>query len=206
MSSPPEFFLFDLGKVLVDFDHRRACRQLHELTGVDDQRVWEILFDSGLETEYELGLAPELFCQRLRDALHTDMSDRSLLEAHADIFSLRHAMVPLVSQLSVAGYPLGILSNTCPSHWQHCCRKFRLVRTLFETTVLSFEVGAMKPVPTIFHAAIERAGVEPRRILFVDDIRQNVEAACAAGLDAVHYSTTYHLSRELMLRGVSFNF
>ena len=202
----PEFFLFDLGNVLVRFDHQQACRQLQQLLGVDEQRVWEILFERGLEREYESGLPTEAFCQRLREFVSGEVSDRRLLEAHAEIFTLNHSMVPLINQLSAAGHALGILSNTCPSHWQHCCRKFRLVRTLFETTILSFEVGTMKPDPAIFHAAIECVGVVPPRILFIDDLQQNVETAQAMGFDAVLYSTTSDLCRELMARRVPLNY
>ena len=203
---PPEFFLFDLGNVLVHFDHLLACQQLQPLLGGDAEQIQKVLFERGLEREYESGLSGEEFCQRLREAFSSDASDRLLLEAHADIFSLSHSMVPLVNQLSAAGHALGILSNTCSSHWQHCCRKFRLVRTLFETTILSFEVGAMKPDPAIFHTAIERVGVVPARILFVDDLEQNVETARTMGFDAVRYSTTREFCRELMARHVALNF
>lgn len=203
---PPEFFLFDLGNVLVHFDHQLACQQLQALLGGDEQQIWEVLFERGLEREYESGLPAEVFCQRLRDTFSSEATDRMLLEAHADIFTLSHSMVPLVNQLSAAGHALGILSNTCPSHWQHCCRKFRLVRTLFETTVLSFEVGSMKPDPAIFHTAIERVGVVPARILFVDDLPQNVEIARSMGFDAVLYSTMREFCRELMARHVTLNF
>ncbi|MBB75585.1 MAG: hypothetical protein CMJ75_13845 [Planctomycetaceae bacterium] len=206
MLEPPEFLLFDLGNVLVHFDHRVACQQLQALLGGDEQQIWEVLFERGLEREYESGMPAEAFCQRLREAFSSEASDRMLLEAHADIFTLSQSMVPLVNQLSAAGHALGILSNTCSSHWQHCCRKFRLVRTLFETTVLSFEVGAMKPDPAIFHKAVERVGVAPARILFVDDLQQNVEIARAMGFDAILYSSAREFCRELMARQVSLNF
>ncbi len=110
---PPEFFLFDLGNVLVHFDHLLACQQLQPLLGGDAEQIQKVLFERGLEREYESGLSAEEFCQRLREAFSSDASDRLLLEAHADIFSLSHSMVPLVNQLSAAGHALGILSNTC---------------------------------------------------------------------------------------------
>ena len=64
----------------------------------------------------------------------------------------------------------------------------------------------MKPDPAIFHTAIERVGVVPARILFVDDLEQNVETARTMGFDAVRYSTTREFCRELMARHVALNF
>ncbi|MFD1828823.1 HAD family hydrolase [Streptomyces desertarenae] len=48
-------------------------------------------------------------------------------------------------------------------------------------------VGVAKPDPEIYGIAVERAGVPAGRCLFVDDRRENVEAAAALGMGALHY-------------------
>ena len=50
-----EFIYFDLGNVLISFDHSRACQQIAELTGISPRRAEQILFDSGVQNQYERG-------------------------------------------------------------------------------------------------------------------------------------------------------
>ncbi len=115
-------------------------------------------------------------------------------------------MLPLVAQLGQAGHRLGILSNTCDSHWQFCRRRFRIIDEGFEVHALSYRIGTAKPEPGIFEAAAELAGVTPQEIFFVDDLPQHVAGAKAVGLDAVHYTTAAAVVAELRSRGIRFNY
>jgi putative hydrolase of the HAD superfamily len=44
-----------------------------------------------------------------------------------------------------------------------------------------------KPDPRIYQLTCERLGVPPEASVFVDDNRDNVEAARAVGIEAVHF-------------------
>jgi putative hydrolase of the HAD superfamily len=56
---------------------------------------------------------------------------------------------------------------------------------LFDGVVISGEVGMHKPQAEIFLLGAERAGVEARNCVFVDDLRQNCEGAEAVGMTAI---------------------
>jgi putative hydrolase of the HAD superfamily len=56
---------------------------------------------------------------------------------------------------------------------------------LFDGVVISGEVGMHKPQAEIFLLGAERAGVEARDCVFVDDLRQNCEGAEAVGMTAI---------------------
>ncbi|MFD4568891.1 HAD family hydrolase [Streptomyces sp. NPDC058467] len=68
---------------------------------------------------------------------------------------------------------------------------------LADDVVSSARVGIAKPDPRIFEIAVERAGVPAERCLFVDDTPENVEAAAALGMRAVHYREPEDLRRAL---------
>jgi putative hydrolase of the HAD superfamily len=72
----------------------------------------------------------------------------------------------------------------------------------FDAYVLSYEVGAMKPEPRIYAAAIEAAQCAPQECFFTDDIPEYVEGARQAGIDAVVFEGAEALERELRARGV----
>ena len=55
MSRKLAFLYFDLGNVLLRFDHEIACQQMAKVAAVSADRVREIVFESGLELQYERG-------------------------------------------------------------------------------------------------------------------------------------------------------
>jgi putative hydrolase of the HAD superfamily len=72
---------------------------------------------------------------------------------------------------------------------------------LFDGVVISGDVGLHKPQPEIFLLGAERAGVEPRDCVFVDDLRENCEGAEAVGMTPILHrgaeSTVPELERLL---------
>lgn len=56
---------------------------------------------------------------------------------------------------------------------------------IFNHIIDSCEEGVRKPEPEIFHIALERAGVKPEEVLFLDDFEANLEAAKALGIDGI---------------------
>jgi HAD superfamily hydrolase (TIGR01509 family) len=115
-------------------------------------------------------------------------------------------MLPVVAHLQQAGYRLGILSNTCESHWELCTGRFRIVAECFSVYALSFQIGATKPNAAIFQKAAELAGTPPEKIFYVDDYAEHVAGAQRVGFDAVQYTSTPQLVADLRSRGMRLNY
>jgi putative hydrolase of the HAD superfamily len=202
------FFYFDLGNVLLTFDHGIACRKLAALANTTPALVRMIVFDTDLQWRYERGEITthefaEHFCRETGTRADIDQLER----ACAEIFELHVPIVPLVAQLKAAGHRLGILSNTCAAHWQYVFDgRYRILRELFEVYALSYELKSMKPEPQIYQAAAAMAGVAPQDIFFTDDRLDNVQGALAAGYDAVPFVSAQQLQRDLHRRGVRLNY
>ncbi|MEV8317495.1 GNAT family N-acetyltransferase [Streptomyces sp. NPDC059900] len=62
------------------------------------------------------------------------------------------------------------------------------IADLAHTVVGSAGVGIVKPDRRIYEIALERAGVRAERCLFVDDRKENVDAAVALGMTGLHYT------------------
>lgn len=202
----PRFLYFDLGNVLLRFDHRVGCRQMAQAAGIAPELVWSVSFEGELFDGFERGRVSgdeyyRLFCERTGSAPDRD----ELLLASSDIFHLEPHTAALVGQLMLAGQRLGILSNTNEAHWQFVKERYEILNG-FEQFALSFRLGAMKPDGAIYAAAAELAGVSPEEIFFVDDRPENVAGALRAGFDAVQFTTAAALNAELIARGVRFNF
>ena len=209
----PQVLYFDLGNVLLSFSHDRMCQQMADVAGVSRERIREAVFGadmSSVQWQYEVGRITsdeyyEGICQQLGCR-----PDRARLEhAVCDIFEPIVATWELVKALAAADQRLAILSNCNLLHWRFITDgRFPLLCDAstagdpFAWCITSFEAGSMKPDRGIYDAAIERAGVPPEAIFFVDDRPENVEAARAAGIDAVVYEGTLKLVDDLCRRGI----
>jgi putative hydrolase of the HAD superfamily len=205
---PIEFLYFDLGNVLLHFDHQLACRQMGEVAGVPAEKVWDVVFAGDLEERYESGVVDDrAFYEEFCKATGTRPDFERLLSAGSEIFQQNLSIIPIISQLDGAGYRMGILSNTCPAHWAYCAQgRYALIQKAFDIFALSYELGACKPDAKIFQRAAELAGVPPERIFYVDDLEGHVAAARKVGFDAVQYTSARKLAADLRQRGIRFNY
>ena len=60
----------------------------------------------------------------------------------------------------------------------------------------------MKPNLAIYRSAIEISGYAPRQALFIDDKRENCEAAMALGMQAIRFESPAQLKDELAQLGI----
>lgn len=73
---------------------------------------------------------------------------------------------------------------------------------LFDTIIISSEIGHAKPSDEAFEIAIQKLGAEPSQILFIDDNPHNIEAARRHALQVLHHTATDNTIAELRSRGV----
>ncbi|MBN1393778.1 MAG: HAD family phosphatase [Pirellulales bacterium] len=203
----PKFLYFDLGNVLINFSVERMLRKIGAVAGVSPERAREVIFDEGLMRRHETGRLDgrgfyEAFCEAVGRWPDFD----AMVEAATDIFELNWPLLPLVAHLAQSGCPMGILSNTGETHWNHCLGRYRIIGEGFSVHAASYRIGAMKPDGAVYCAAAEMAGYSPEDIFFVDDRPEHVAGARAAGFDAVQFTTAAALAEELRERGVRFNY
>jgi len=202
-----KFLYFDLGKVLINFSIDRMLLQIGAVAGITTEAARKALFGSEMTHRYETGqISSHEFYEAFCAATDSHPNRETFTAAACEIFDLNLPVLPLVTQLRQAGYPMGILSNTCEAHWEYCRRHYRIVDEGFNIHALSYCIGALKPDAAIFHTAAKLAGHEPGEIFFVDDITGHVAGAQAAGFDAVQFTTAAALANELRRRGIRFNY
>lgn len=208
---PPKFIFFDLGNVVLKFSHEQMCRQIGELLGADGKKVYDFVFagdENSLMERLDAGkLSGRDFYEALCEQFGTRPDFGQFCRAIAEIFEANGSIFPVITHLAVAGYRMGLLSNTNELHWQWILKhRYGLVPGVFDPVILSFELKVSKPSQEIFKIAAEKAGVAPEDIFYTDDTAGHVEGARSAGLDAVQYTGTTELVEELRKRGVVFNY
>jgi 2-haloacid dehalogenase len=109
--------------------------------------------------------------------------------------------VQILRELHAAGIPLYALTNWSDELFPAARKRFDFL-DLFEDIVVSGKEGVAKPDPQIFTILQKRIGHPLDACIFVDDSQRNVEAAAKAGLDAILFTDTGHLRRDLTLRNL----
>jgi len=193
----------DLGKVLLNFDHMHSCRELSKICALTPEDIYKKMFKSGIERAYELGqISSETFSRKVLDTLGINVDMSLIHKFWVEIFSPVDGMNEIISSLK-KDYTLILLSNTNEWHFTYCEERFPAVR-LFDSYVLSFQVGVRKPDPAIFKKALDCAKVKPNQCLYVDDIQDYADAASNLGIVGVRFTGIDQFKSDLDLLGVRY--
>ena len=188
--------LVDLGKVLVGFDHQITCERMSEATGVPADRLRGVLFGE-LEGHFDRGrlTAIEFFraCEA-RLAL-SPVPDEIWIAAWRDIFTPLPEAIAALGRVR-PGVRRVLVSNTNALHWEGVLSVFR-PDDLLDEVVLSFRVGAAKPEPAFWAAALAAAGCGPAECVYADDRPELVAAASALGIPGFVVDGPASLARGL---------
>ncbi|MBI4892274.1 MAG: HAD family phosphatase [Acidobacteria bacterium] len=194
--------IFDLGRVLVPFDFQIAYELMSRRCGLEPAEIKRRFSNSKLAHGFESGDFDEFeFQRRVEELLETKVEAGEFRNIWFSVFH-PHTLIP---ESMVAGirknFRTVLLSNTNPIHFTMLYERYPILQH-FDAYILSHEVGAMKPLPSIYQAAIAAAGCQPEECFFTDDVAEYVEGARSAGIDAVQFQSCEQIQQELKARGV----
>lgn len=177
--------LFDLGNVIVDVDHSIQCRRLSRICGHSPDEIWRFMLDELME-DLDAGRMPaDVFHQKLEKQFAFGLPFLKFTSIFNDIFTLKRDSVQMLKELQLL-FRLGLVSNTNPMHWTYIKRQWAVHR-MFQSTILSFEVGFVKPEPHIYLEAARRFDVAPGQCIYFDDRQDLVDGARAVGMHAERF-------------------
>jgi putative hydrolase of the HAD superfamily len=121
-----------------------------------------------------LGVAPDPgLVERLRALEHAHIEEGGV--------TLYDDSLPVVRELRTRGVKTALVSN-CSHNTRPLVDRLGLADE-FDEVILSVEVRAMKPDPTIYRTTLDRLGVhDPSRAVFVDDQTSYCDGAAEVGL------------------------
>lgn len=194
--------VFDLGKVLVDFDYGIAAGKLAAQSALSAAEVRTALDQSPLLFRYEgAGMSTAEFFDEARRLIGFRGEFSEFAAAFADIFTEMPEMIGLQSELRARGVPTFILSNTNEIAVGHIRRRFPFFNG-FDGYVLSYEQAALKPHRKIYEATERLTGCGGGEILFLDDRPENVAAAATLGWQTIcHQSPKESMAKVRALTG-----
>ncbi|MEO5586245.1 MAG: HAD family phosphatase [Novosphingobium sp.] len=194
--------VFDVGKVLFDWDMRILIRQF-----VADEAEVEYVFANVVSTEWHFQQDAGV---PLGEMVPTRIAEfpqyAAVIRAYASRFNETiPGPIPgsfaLVEELHARSVPLYALTNFGAELWP-IFSATQPVFTRFRDIVVSGVEKLTKPDPAIYRLAERRFGHSGAELLFIDDNRDNVEAARACGWEAHHFADAPTLALDLRQRGL----
>lgn len=197
-----EALLFDLGRVVIDFDNSLAWARWAELARLPvaavEHRYRTGVADSEAFRRHERGqLSDAAFFAHLRGTLQVDLTYEQLVDGWNSIFV---GEMPGVRRLLSGArdvLPIYAFTNSNAVHQAYCQGHFAELLAPFRKVYSSHLIGARKPEMSAFHAVAADMGVPPQRILFLDDLAANVAGAKASGMRAAHVTAVTDIERAL---------
>lgn len=101
-----------------------------------------------------------------------------------------------IRELRAAGYRTALLTNSVREYRARLEAELDLA-SLFDLVVDSSEVGMRKPEPAIYQHVTERLGVDPDRVVYLDDFAHNLGPAESTGWTVIHVTGPDQLLADL---------
>ena len=196
--------VFDMGQVLIRFDQKYFIHRLGIDDPADEKLLMTQVFLSAEWVSMDWGdiaedEAARRICTRLPERLHD--AARKLISMWDRPILLIDGMYELVDELKQAGYGIYLLSNASVrqrEYWPRVpCHKF------FDGTLISSDIGSVKPERRIYTTLTERFGLAPEECFLVDDSPLNVVGALRCGWSgAIFRGDAAQLRAEMRRAGI----
>lgn len=196
--------LFDLGRVVLDIDFSKvvACWAGHarcEPAHLAGRFSWR---DEFYQRHEKGEISDSEFFAALRALLGVDLSDAQFLEGWNKIFAGEMPDIAKLLARAAQRLPLYAFSNTNNAHVEHFSEQYADVLGHFREVFLSSAIGLRKPDAEAFDHVVKEIGVPAERIVFFDDLAENIEGAMARGLLAVHVKSPADVAQALAALGI----
>lgn len=198
--------IIDLGDVIVDLDFSRFFNEVITSSPLNKPKTPILLeFFRQSDTYHQGKISDEEFYKQACDLLQICLLDQSQFYAafNSIISGLNEDMVDLLKQIkNHYKFKFMCISNINSSHWKYLKKQRWDIWELFDEFILSHEIHMTKPDSKIFIYAINKAGCEPKEILFIDDGLNNVRAAQELEIRAIRYVDVETLKKDLVIYGI----
>ena len=198
-----DVLLFDLGRVVLDIDFNRALACWADHAGCTPAEIAARFVREEAYRHHEIGQIDDAaYFESLRASLGIRLSDAQLLQGWNAIFTGEMPGMSALLARAAGRLPLYAFSNTNNAHAEYFPVAYAGVLGHFREMFLSSTIGLRKPDADAYDHVVKAIGAPAQRIVFFDDLAENIEGARARGLIGVHVTSTDDVARTLAALGI----
>jgi FMN phosphatase YigB (HAD superfamily) len=199
--------IFDLGNVLIDFDHMIAAKRISKFTDKTPQEIFNLFFDSELTALFEEGkITALIFFSEVKKILNLKLDYAEFLPIWNEIFFLteKNQVVYNLAKVLKGYYKIALLSNINILHFDYLKKNFS-VFDVFHNIITSFESGTRKPDPLIYKKTLDLLEAAPQDTFYTDDRAEFIEKAYNLGIRSFVFRDAEQLKRDFLGNGININ-
>ena len=194
---------FDIGGVLIDIHPERTLQYYSDCTDIDINIIRES-FPTEAHNNYELGrLTDHEWYLAVKENYPQPccLKESDFYKGWKMLLGEEKPTLNLMEQLK-DDYSIWLLSNTNPQHIRdEIDIRYEFPKHI-DGAVYSFDVGYRKPHKSIYLRALELANSNAEHSLFIDDLKENIDAAKSVGMHGIHFQSVEQLEKDLIMMGL----
>jgi glucose-1-phosphatase len=189
--------IFDIGRVLVRLDIAGAMGGLARTISLTPQETWAAIEHDPRWGDWQEGrMSPRDWQLHICRRLGVNLTFEQFSDTWNRVLDPTPVLDSAFLQSLSKRYCLAVLSNTDPIHVVELERRFDFFR-FFKHRIYSCTVGASKPSPLIFRAALQACKTTADNAIYIDDIPSYVEAARQLGMSGIIFQSADQLVADL---------
>jgi HAD superfamily hydrolase (TIGR01509 family) len=194
--------VFDLGMVLIPYDYNIALERLEKIErgfGVNYLNHYKANYET--HRQFERGdISEDEFLNKIMIVFDGRVDKDTFKKIYSEIFTVNEDVAALLPELK-KNYKLMLLSNTNSIHREYGWKNYVFLK-YFDKLILSYEVNAVKPEEKIYRAVEKASKRPPYEHIFIDDVKEYVDAAINCGWDGIQFTSYNNLIKELQSRKI----
>jgi len=191
-----ELVMFDLGRVLIDFDFKLAIRNLKRYTPLNEEEIHQFFRTTPLWDAFEKGqlCRHDFFAELAKGLQLSGLPFETFEPLWNNIFQEIPDTIEFFHDLRKR-YRTALVSNVNVMHWEFIRGRHAFLDH-FDFLIPSYAVGMRKPGTEIYRHTLKKAGVAPEQSVFTDDVEEHITAARSIGIDAVQFTSAAQLKKD----------
>lgn len=202
VESDMENIIFDVGKVLVKFEWEKYLDSFGFPKEKRD-KIAKAVFESETWNERDRSSEDEQYYvdKMIKDAPEYADDIREVMRRSGETIERMDYAETWVRYLKDKGYHVYILSNYATYTLEKTEEELTFLKYV-DGAVFSCQVKQIKPEPDIYQTLIKRYNLDPQKSVFLDDRKENCEAARKQGIHAIQFESFKQAAAELEKLGV----
>ena len=196
--------IFDIGRVLVRVNVATAKAGLAKGLSLSADELWAAIEKDPRWQDWQEGrMSPHDWYVNLTRRLGVTMDFAHFTEVWNSALDPEPFHPNSLFEGLEKTYRLGLLSNTDPLHVAKLETVYEFMRYFPPSTrTYSCSVGASKPDPVIFQAALKACRAKAEETVYIDDIEAYVEAARRLGMRGIQFRSGEQLRQDFTAMGI----
>lgn len=184
--------IFDYGNVIINLDIEATYNAFEQIGAIRFDEKWKEIMDEQVFKKYERGdITSSDFRNILRASFSKSVSDPQIDWAWNQLLKdMPSSRIELLKKIK-SKFRTFILSNSNEIHYNYYSNELKTKHDidhfdlLFEKAYFSYQINLIKPEQEFYRVVLSNHHLNPNETLFIDDLKQNTDAASQLGINTV---------------------